>query len=494
MTAAQPSRPSTPSRGSVGRGVRAARGADASREGRSSDAYAMPMLGRALALRSLVGLTGEGAEARTCWIHVAYQGTWEGHPDGAFTLDAAAFASCVAAFEAQRNPVPVDYEHASVRDVLKAPAAGWVQRLETRDDGDLWAFVEWTAEAAAEIRSGAYRYCSGVFVFERPDRKSGEPVACSLHSIALTNTPFIDGQKPIALSQRRVALSSHTEKQMEITRDALLEALGKLEGDALTTDQLHKLIEAVSAMTEAQDPDAGAEEVPAMDEPAKDLADKDDEEEKALADAPAEEVAAEESPGDDPAALLAEFEAIAAQMGKDLPALLAYLQEMLAAGAGESAAANPAALSAEVAALKTTVASYGKQLAVYRKRDEAEAKAKVEAGKRALSAEVDAMVASGRIVKADAKAWRELALADAGRFRALAATLKPAVPTGREASAVPAGQSQAQALDADTLDKSDPRIVALFDRFRTGWRVTDEKQLESLVRKHLEIERQNTAG
>lgn len=486
MTAAGTTTPPTHSRGSVARGARAARGL-VPREGSQSiadlGAYALPQLGRAFALRALVGLTGEGAEKRTGPLHIAIEGSWEGHPDGAFTLDRAAFESCVAAFNAQANPVPVDWEHASVRgDVEKARAAGWVQKLEIREDG-LWALVEWTEEGAHDIRSGAYRYCSGVFEFGKSDRRTGEPIPCCLTSVALTNTPFIDGQRPIALSQRRVALSGGTK--MEIPRDALEAALKALEGDTFTESQLESLIASVAAMQAAKDPDAGADVEIEVEEPESAAAgDLPVEETAALADEPAEEEVPMADVPADPASIMAELESIAAAMGKDVAGLLAYLREMSTGAAGDAAAANPAALSAEVAALKATVQSYGKQLSKYRERDEAEAKAKREAEQRALSAEVDDMVATGVIVKADADAWRGLALADAKRFRALKSTLKPAVPTGREASAPSVPAATASAADP-MLDKSDPKVRALFDRYRTQWRVTDEQKLEELVRRHL---------
>jgi hypothetical protein len=468
----------------------------------AAGAYALPSLGRAMALRALVGLTGEGADKRTGWVHVAYSGTWEGHSEGAFTLDRAAFESCIRAFEEQSNPIPVDYEHASVRDVAKAPAAGWVQKLELRGD-DLWALVEWTKTAAEEIRSGAYRFSSGVFVFDKPDRKSGAPVACCIHSVALTNTPFVDGQRPIALSQRRVALSSGGK--MKIDRGALEEALKNLDGKEFTEEQLQALIKSVAEMAKAQDPDAGADIEVEVEEPdemadaaplksddkAKDKPKAEgDDKSKALADAPippsVEEVPAADAAPADPAAIVAELESIAAAMGKDVAGVLAYLREMATAGVGEAAAANPAALKAEVAALSATVRSYGAQLSTYRKRDEAEAKAKREAEQRALSAEVDEMVTRGVIVKADAEKWRELALSHPKNFRELSSTLKPVVPTGREASAIDAPPApESRPTDGPPLDKSDPQVRALFDRYRKNWRVTDEPTLERLVRRHI---------
>jgi len=178
------------------------------------DAYALYSgADRLFALRALVGLTGEGAQARTGWIHVAPEGSWEGHPDGAFTLTTAGFESCIYDAERRATPQSVDYEHASLYPTGEpTPAAGYVQKLERRADG-LWALVEFTERAAAMIRAGEYRFCSGVFAFERRDRQTGDVIPCMLDSIALTNRPFIDGQEPIALSQRALAERDMTPPQ-----------------------------------------------------------------------------------------------------------------------------------------------------------------------------------------------------------------------------------------------------------------------------------------
>jgi phage I-like protein len=87
-----------------------------------------------------------------------------------------------------------------------------VQKLERREDG-LWALVEFTERAATMIKAGEYRFCSGVFAFERRDRQTGDVIQCMLDSIALTNRPFIDGQEPISLSQRALAERDMTPPQ-----------------------------------------------------------------------------------------------------------------------------------------------------------------------------------------------------------------------------------------------------------------------------------------
>lgn len=410
------------------------------------DAYALrsPIGGRAFALRAAIGLTGDGAAERTGWVHVAYEGEWNGHPDGAFTLDSDAFRSCIAAFDDQVNPIKVDYEHSSVENThgQPAPSAGYVQRLELRDDG-LWALVEFTKRAASMIRDGEYRFCSGVFVFDGPHRKSGDAVPCFIHSIALTDTPFIDGQRPIALSARRVALA-HGD-MMKITREAFMAALEALEGDEFDASQLHALVEGAESLAAAAEPAEEAEAAMAdepAEEPAKD-GDKGDAEEAAAsaavldADAPALTDGDAPADGGDAAELLAQFAEVAAMMELDVPGLLAMLREQ---AAGMSDAENPAALSEQVGALKASVATLSDKLRKYEEREAKEAKAAIEA-------EVDALVKRGVVRLADRPKFVKLAHKDLSSFREIVSTMAPTVPVGSEASAEKPPESEAGALD-----------------------------------------------
>lgn len=229
-----------------------------------------------LALRALVGLSGEGAEGRTSWIDVAYTGTWKGHPAGEFSLDTDKFAECVSQFDAQENPISVDYEHASLdAPPTGAPAAGWVQALEIRGD-HLWAQVEWTERAAAMIRAGEYRYCSPVFTFAEPDRKTGLASVCAIDSVALTNRPFIDGQKPIALSRTENTMPD--EAPAAQTTDAgamiaarLMEAGGFADAAALLA-ALDQNLEAVVGALKGSTAQAGEAAAAAAAAPAPDAA------------------------------------------------------------------------------------------------------------------------------------------------------------------------------------------------------------------------------
>jgi len=130
---------------------------------------------------------------------LARTGRWLGHPQAPQTLTPEHLRSAAASFgrhyAANGTELVVDYHHGSLRAPRTgeaAPAAGWVPQVELRaDDTELWGRVLWTSEAAGRIARGELRYLSPVLRFDAPDRLTGEPVPLTVHSAALTNTPFL---------------------------------------------------------------------------------------------------------------------------------------------------------------------------------------------------------------------------------------------------------------------------------------------------------------
>ncbi len=458
--------------------------------------------GRALALRALVGLTGEDPETRSTWVHIAPEGEWNGHADGAFSLTGEDFKSCIAAFQSQANPIRLDYEHASLSNNYgqPVPSAGYIQKLELRDDG-LWAFVEFTKRCAEMIRAGEARFCSGVFVFGHPDRKSGEEVRCELHSLAMTDTPFVDGQTPIALSlthSRRLALSG---APMTITRAALDEALDGLKSKEFDPKQLMDLVEGLAKMAEAADPKAAEKDAPkdeSVDVDVEELAvapalSADPAAPVALAvadglaqaDANVSTVALEGTPGE---ALMGK---LAAATGLDEAGLLAALETnldavvaALVAGAAP-APGEAAALGNDVvtSALRTTLEATQRELTAYRKRDKDAADAKLA---KEIDAEVDALVASGKILPAKRAETIALGRKSPAQFRALSQVLAPnsAFPAGAEASAHTPPRSESQSLTETVIDIANPRVVQL-NAALDQMKVTDPERRSRFIRNAL---------
>lgn len=124
----------------------------------------------------------------------------------AWQLDAAIAARVIERAAAQKNDFLVDYEHQSLRSAYNGqpvPAAGWFKTFEWRDGSGLWATgIDWTAEGKERIAEKEYRYISAVFTYFAD---TGEVL--EIVSVALTNTPGIDGLDPLT---QRAAMSRST--------------------------------------------------------------------------------------------------------------------------------------------------------------------------------------------------------------------------------------------------------------------------------------------
>lgn len=155
----------------------------------------------------------------------------------------------IADLAAQADALVIDYEHATLRareTGNKAPAAGWFKQAEWRDDG-LWLVgVDWTALAAEEIATKAYRYISPVFTY---DQKTGRVL--KVFHAALTNCAGLDGLTDLAaLAAEVFDTATPTETPL---MDELLEELrwmlnlpvGATKEDILA--QLQKISEQLKA-------------------------------------------------------------------------------------------------------------------------------------------------------------------------------------------------------------------------------------------------------
>jgi phage I-like protein len=112
---------------------------------------------------------------------------------GDFIVDKESFERIRNTFKERGIDIVIDYEHQTLEDV-QAPAGGWIKDLFIRD-GAIAAKVEWTPKAQEYIKNKEYKYLSPVVLVRKSDQK-----AVVLHSVALTNTPAIDGMFAIVNS------------------------------------------------------------------------------------------------------------------------------------------------------------------------------------------------------------------------------------------------------------------------------------------------------
>ena len=124
--------------------------------------------------------------------------------------------------------IPFDLEHSSEIKAPNgdaAPAAGWIKRLEVRNDGEVWGSVDWTEDGAKAILSRQYRYASPAFF--APGGK-----ITKLVSAGLTNKPAMT-MPALARSENQMK-DVHPKIAAALDLDAekcsLDDALQKIEG------------------------------------------------------------------------------------------------------------------------------------------------------------------------------------------------------------------------------------------------------------------------
>lgn len=114
---------------------------------------------------------------------------------GDFLVDGESFRMMKDHMEHRAIDIVIDYEHQTLKDV-QAPAGGWIKELVLKSDG-IFAKVEWTKKAKEYLQNKEYRYLSPVVMVRTKDHKASQ-----LHSVALTNTPAINGMMPIVNSTK----------------------------------------------------------------------------------------------------------------------------------------------------------------------------------------------------------------------------------------------------------------------------------------------------
>lgn len=192
----------------------------------------------------------------TQWIQILPLG--EVHTvDGRFLrVTETGLKKMLATWETHKTELVVDYEHNSLNPfAAENPAAGWVESLEIREDG-VYAQVRWTARAKGMIEAREYRYISPVVGL---DADTDEAVA--LYSVAITNTPAIDGMQPLAASKTVVvtgAAPAPTSDSSDIVNPnsgdtQMIEALASELGVEATTEAIKEHFVSLKSKVEEQE-------------------------------------------------------------------------------------------------------------------------------------------------------------------------------------------------------------------------------------------------
>ena len=138
-------------------------------------------------MAKLIACAGQGVELSGVPTEIKILPLGRVHSQkGDFNVDEESFELIRKQFKDRKLDLVIDYEHQTLSDV-QAPAGGWIKELYKGEDAII-AKVEWTAKAAEYLKNKEYRYLSPVVLVRKRDQK-----ATAIHSVALTNTPAIDG-------------------------------------------------------------------------------------------------------------------------------------------------------------------------------------------------------------------------------------------------------------------------------------------------------------
>ena len=177
--------------------------------------------------------------SKPVWNQIAYQGTWKGHPAGAFSITAEDLDDIVKNFYAGKGRVVIDHDHLSEADptmgdlpLTAAPGHGWVTELQVRD-GQLWGLFDFLEPMKAYVKEGRYRYLSPAIRFGGVDQVSGKRYKAKLTSVAVVHLPFLEKLKPLMASD--VAFDNlHTMIQDTII--TCLKEIPKVDDDKSKTE------------------------------------------------------------------------------------------------------------------------------------------------------------------------------------------------------------------------------------------------------------------
>lgn len=159
---------------------------------------------------------------------------------GEFDVDEDSLREMKAKIAQRGVDLVVDYEHQTLKGV-QAPAAGWVKELKL-EDGQIKAFVEWTPQAALYLKNREYRYLSPVITVNKDGKATG------VHSLALTNTPAIEGMTPIVNS----STFEGGQENMDITKKiAELLGLGEDSTEEQVMEALSKALQEAKSLKDA---------------------------------------------------------------------------------------------------------------------------------------------------------------------------------------------------------------------------------------------------
>jgi phage I-like protein len=176
--------------------------------------------------------------------------------------------SIVAASIAKMPPVGLvlDYDHATdlaAPEGRPAPAAGWLKQFKV-ENGAIFARIEWTSDAAEEVKEKKYRYVSPVFEHSKDGKVERILRAALTNNPALINLPALAQAEQIAPRRSFAPLRMTEGNEPGVQRMAKEEKRPKLSEVMATLESAYpdthprKLMEAAACLMADDDGDEDA--------------------------------------------------------------------------------------------------------------------------------------------------------------------------------------------------------------------------------------------
>lgn len=160
----------------------------------------------------LLALDGESIDPNgRSRIEVMPEGTFQHHTAGKMTITRRHLEQLAADINERGSSIPIDYDHSFAMG-NGSRAAGWfipeTATIESASSGEgvsLYADVQWTPTAAAEIRDGEWKFISPEWNFTWKDNRGKQQQKPRLFAAALTNRPFFTQLGPVNLCDQGLA-------------------------------------------------------------------------------------------------------------------------------------------------------------------------------------------------------------------------------------------------------------------------------------------------
>ena len=219
------------------------------------------------------------------WIRIVPVGDFPNHPDGAHEVTPEHIEEMVRNHDRLQVDVLFDKDHRSLFGDTRATA--WAEDLEAREDGLYCRTPQLTPYGEGLVNGREYRYYSPVYALDTTD-KQGEALGARIHSVAFTNTPYMDAGEIDAIGNagRGAAApddsSSPTDSDEEpfMEREELIDLLDL--DDDVTDEELEAAVreaQEARAAAEEEDDDGGDDAEPQPDDEGEDEGDGEAEDE-----------------------------------------------------------------------------------------------------------------------------------------------------------------------------------------------------------------------